>query len=84
MIQYPSENPIGSPIKFEFYRDCVIGVDLNDMRVAYSKQKMIEKVINELGGSIESAIEYLSDEYWFMYLGKHTPIYLDDYDYIYD
>ena len=78
------ENPIGSPIKLDFYREAVVGVDLNEMRVAYSKQKMIEKVITEYGLTLSEAIDYLSEEYWQMYLGKHTPIYLDDYDYIYE
>lgn len=78
------ENPIGSPIKLDFYREAVVGVDLNEMRIAYSKQKMIEKVIREYGLELSDAIDYLSEEYWQMYLGKHTPIYLDDYDYIYE
>lgn len=78
------ESEIGTPIKLEFYKQCAVGVDLNDMRIAYSKQKMIEQFIGQFGGTIQDAIEYLSEEYWNIYLGKHTPIYLDDYDVIYE
>lgn len=74
---------IESPIKLDFYEDCAVGVDLESMRIAYSKQKMIEKVISEFGIDFESAIEYLETTHWYLYLGKNTPIFLDDYDTIY-
>ena len=76
-------NEIGSPIKLDFFKSCAVGVDLESMRIAYSKQKMIEKVISEFGGDVQSAIDYLQSEYWLIYQGNHTPIYLDDYDMIY-
>lgn len=73
---------IGSPILADGFDDCIVGVDLDSMRIAYSKQKMIEKLVLD-GMSWSDAIDYLSFNTWFAYVGKHTPIYLDDYDVLY-
>jgi len=75
--------PVGSPIKADGFDSCIVGVCLDSMRIAYSKQKMIESLVLEKGMDWGMAIDYLSINIWGAYLGINTPIYLDDYDVIY-
>jgi len=75
--------PVGSPIKADGFDSCIVGVCLDSMRIAYSKQKMIESLVLEKGMDWGIAIDYLSINIWGAYFGINTPIYLDDYDVIY-
>lgn len=75
---------VGTPIRWDFFEECVLGIDFDNMRVAYRKQKMIEIVMLKFGiNDVNSAVEYLWHEYWSKDFGKNTPIYLDDYDIVY-
>ena len=75
---------VGTPIRLDFFEDAIVGVDFDNMRFAYRKNKMIEIVMYKFGiNDVESAVEYLWFEYWGKDFGKHTPIYLEDYDIVY-
>lgn len=77
------ESEIGRPLICDGFDDCIVGVDFDSMRIAYSKQKMVEHLVVKDGMSFEDAYEYLSFNVWCAYLGKHTPIFLDDHDVVY-
>jgi hypothetical protein len=60
------------------FDDAIIGLDTNNLRVVYSKQKMIEILEPEMG--LDDAIEYLEFNTWCAYVGDKTPIYIDEID----
>jgi hypothetical protein len=60
------------------FDDAIIGLDTNNLRVVYSKQKMIEILEPEMG--LDDAIEYLEFNTWCAYVGDKTPIYMDEID----
>jgi hypothetical protein len=49
------------------------------MRVVYSKQKMIDCLVND-GMDLDEAMEYLEFNTWCAYVGDKTPIYVDEID----
>ena len=79
-----SPRPVNKPLIADGYDKCIVGVDLDSMRVAYSKQKMVEMLVLEEGMTWGDAIDYLVFNVWGAYMGENTPIYLDDYDTLYD
>ena len=76
--------PVGRPLKADGFDSCIVGVCLDSMRMAYSKQKMVELLVLEQGMEWGDAIDYLVFNTWGAYVGEHTPIYLDDYDTLYN
>jgi len=60
------------------FDDAIIGLDTNNLRVVYSKQKMISILEPEMG--LDDAIEYLEFNTWCAYVGDKTPIYMDEID----
>lgn len=60
------------------FDDAIMGLDTNNLRVVYSKQKMIEILEPEMG--LDDAIEYLEFNTWCAYVGDKTPIYMDEID----
>lgn len=65
------------------FDEAIVGIDLNYGRVAYSKQKMLEILIERDGMSWEEAYEFAEYNIWCAWIGEQTPIYLDDYDVVY-
>jgi hypothetical protein len=57
----------------------IIGLDTNSMRVVYSKQKMIDGLVNG-GMDLDEAMEFLEYNTWCAYVGEKTPIYVDEID----
>lgn len=57
------------------FDSCIIGFCELSERLIYSKEKMIELLMNRDGMSDEDAIDYLGFNIWNAYVGKHTPIY---------
>jgi len=57
----------------------IIGLDTNSMRVVYSKQKMIDGLVDG-GMDLDEAMEYLEFNTWCAYVGEKTPIYVDEID----
>jgi len=57
----------------------IIGLDTNSMRVVYSKQKMIDGLVDG-GMDLDEAMEYLEFNTWCAYVGDKTPIYVDEID----
>jgi hypothetical protein len=61
------------------FDDAIIGLDTLSLRVVYSKQEMIEILVNE-DMTPEDAIEFLEYNTWNTYVGEQTPIYVDQID----
>ena len=61
------------------FDDAIIGLDTLSLRVVYSKQQMIEILVNE-DMTPEDAIEFLEYNTWNAYVGEQTPIYVDQID----
>jgi len=61
------------------FDDAIIGLDTLSLKVVYSKQQMIEILINE-DMTPEDAIEFLEYNTWNAYVGEQTPIYVDQID----
>jgi hypothetical protein len=61
------------------FDDAIIGLDTLSLRVVYSKQEMIEILVNE-DMTPEDAIEFLEYNTWNAYVGEQTPIYVDQID----
>jgi hypothetical protein len=57
----------------------IIGLDTNSMRVVYSKQKMIDGLVDG-GMDLDEAMEFLEFNTWCAYVGEKTPIYVDQID----
>jgi hypothetical protein len=57
----------------------IIGLDTNSMRVVYSKQKMIDGLVDG-GMELDEAMEFLEFNTWCAYVGEKTPIYVDEID----
>jgi len=57
----------------------IIGLDTNSMRVVYSKQKMIDGLVDG-GMELDEAMEFLEYNTWCAYVGEKTPIYVDEID----
>ena len=55
----------------------IIGLDTNDYRVVYSKEKMVK--ILEKQVDFEDALEHLENNTWGVSMGIRTPIYVDDF-----
>ena len=60
------------------FDDAIIGLDTQDLRVVYSKQKMISILEPQMG--LDDAIEYLEYNTWCAFVGAQTPIYVDEID----
>ena len=56
----------------------IIGVDERDMRIIYSKHKMIVTLMEE-GMSDWEAEEYFDFNIAGAYMGEKTPIYMEEY-----
>jgi hypothetical protein len=61
------------------FDDAIIGLDTLSLKVVYSKQQMIEILVNE-DMTPEDAIEFLEYNTWNAYVGEQTPIYVDQID----
>jgi hypothetical protein len=71
-------------IKADGFNSAIVGVDTDACRVVYSKQKMIECLVLDEGWSLEDAIEYLQYNVWGAYINEYTPLYLEDYDVMFE
>jgi hypothetical protein len=58
------------------FDDAIIGLEFNNYRVVYSKQKMIEILDGEM--DFEDIIEHLEFNVWGAYMGCKTPMYIND------
>jgi hypothetical protein len=61
------------------FDDAIIGLDTLSLKVVYSKQQMIQILIDE-DMTPEDAIEFLEYNTWNTYVGEQTPIYVDQID----
>jgi hypothetical protein len=59
------------------FDDAIIGVETVSERVVYSKNIMIDILIEEGMDEID-AIEHLEYNVWGAYVGEHTPIYVEE------
>ena len=50
-------------------------IDCRDERFVYSKEKMIEVLMDEDGFDYHEAIDFLEFNTWYAYVGQYTPIY---------
>lgn len=61
------------------FDDAILGLDTLSLRVVYSKQQMIQILIDE-DMTLEDAMEFLEYNTWNAYVGEQTPIYVDQID----
>jgi hypothetical protein len=61
------------------FDDAILGLDTLSLRVVYSKQQMIQILIDE-DMTPEDAIEFLEYNTWNTYVGEQTPIFVDQID----
>jgi len=59
----------------------IIGVAVIDdvPRVCYSREKVIDHFMKEDGMSEEEAVEFAEFNVFASYIGKHTPLFIDDF-----
>lgn len=63
----------------EGFDKAVIGVEEHDMRLVYSRSKIIKILMNEQGMDELEAREWFAYNIWMGYVGPSTPIFcLDD------
>lgn len=68
-------------LKADGYDDCVLGYDYSwqgVIRLIYSVDKIIKKMINDDGMEEEEAIEYFEFNMRGGYVGEQTPIWCQD------
>ena len=58
------------------FDDAIIGLECNNYRVVYSKQKMIEILGDKM--DFTETINHLEFNVWGAYMGCKTPMYIDD------
>ena len=58
------------------FDSCIIGFCPKSEKFVYSREKMIELLIERGGMSNIDAVEFLECNVWDAYLGEHTPIYI--------
>jgi hypothetical protein len=63
------------------YNSAIIGIasGFDSGRVVYSVKKMVEVCMRELSVDIDEAMEWLEYNTFGAFVGKYTPIYVDDY-----
>ena len=77
---YPDLVLIGDEDSRTNYTDAIVGVDGNNERAIYSRQKLIECFMQHDGMTYDEAAEWVSYNvdralpYW----GQHAPIIMDD------
>ena len=62
------------------FHEAIIGTS-DDGRVIYSKVTMVEVLVDRDEMSVMDAIEYCEFNVWCAYVGTHTPIYVNDFDF---
>jgi len=71
--RYPEEEFL----KADGFDSAVVGVEPNDMRLVYNRDKMIGILMLEQELTEIDAIEYLEQNTWNAYVGEKTPIYIE-------
>jgi hypothetical protein len=65
-------------LKADGFDKAVIGIDLDTMRLIYSKLKCVEVIMLTSDLSYDEAIEFLDFNVFGSYVGDLTPIWCDD------
>tara|TARA_Y100000389_G_C17218448_1_gene392128 strand:- start:49 stop:306 length:258 start_codon:yes stop_codon:yes gene_type:complete len=65
-------------LKANGFDDAVIGIDLDTMRLIYSKLKCIEVVMEAFDFTYDEAFEFLDFNVFGYYVGNFAPIWCDD------
>ena len=65
-------------LKADGLDEAVIGIELDTMRLIYSKLKCVEVIMLTSDMSYDEAIEFLDFNVFGSYVGEHTPIWCDD------
>ncbi len=65
-------------LKADGFDKAVIGVELDTMRLIYSKLKCVEVIMLTSDLSYDEAIEFLDFNVFGSYVGELTPIWCDD------
>ena len=60
------------------FDDCIIGFEPNMWKVVYSRTKCIESLIKD-GMDMDASAEYLEFNTFGAYMGKKTPIWVEDF-----
>ncbi len=65
-------------LKADGFDKAVIGIELDTMRLIYSKLKCVEVIMLTADLSYDEAIEFLDFNVFGSYVGELTPIWCDD------
>ena len=60
------------------FDDCIIGFEPNMWKVVYSRNKCIQLLV-DTGTDEEESVEYLEFNTFNCYMGKKTPIWVEDF-----
>jgi len=69
---YPDEEFL----KADGFDEAIIGVDVNELRLVYSVSKCLEILADDM--TFEEALEYFEYNVSSSYMGKKTPIWVED------
>ena len=66
-------------LKADGFDKAIIGIDFNyePAKLVYSKQEMIQVLVDSLEMTLDDAIEYLEYNVFCAYVGEGAPIYID-------
>ena len=60
------------------FDSCIIGFEPNLWKVVYSRNKCIQQLVSD-GMDEEEAVDYLEYNTFNTYMGKNTPIWVEDF-----
>ena len=73
MELYPEEEFL----KADGFDSAIVGVEPNNMKLVYNRDKMIGILMLEQELTEIDAIEYLEQNTWNTYVGEKTPIFIE-------
>jgi len=79
--QIVEQYPDSEILKCDGYDDCVLGYEYNwdgNIRLIYSIDKIITKLVGDDGMDVDEAIEYFEFNMRGSYVGEQTPIWCQD------
>ena len=60
--------------------DAIIGFEPNSFRVVYSRSKVVDILAEDMDGDFDEASEFAEYNTFAAYVGKLTPIWIDDFN----
>ena len=78
IVEHYSNHEDGAPLFADGFDDAILGICPDSLRVVYSRGKCIE-ILAKRYMSEDEAIEFLEYNTFTAYVGKFTPIWVEDF-----